>query len=488
MKRLLPFIIVAVALFGLIGAVQAQDVSNTAELLTLNESVAYSLGNNFDVKIARLDFMVEAANILYSEAVFDSFLTGAVNLSEDRRKNLSIFGSDLSRNTSYNAGLSTTLRSGTEIDVSISDQRDWTDTIFVTQNPSYTAAGEITVRQPVANNSFGYIDRRNVTMTRLAVDNADLTMKNRIEDSIAGTEKAYWNWVFFQESLAIFEDILAKAEKLHEINIKSYDIGRIEKVDYLASEGNVVSRRNDVVIAHNRLRRAEENLKLIMNMSADLRVYPEEKLEYHPRETTLEECLRTAFSQRRDYDQAKRETDIQNISLEVAKNKLWPEIDLVGTFAMNGIESSFDESMTRMFTKNNTDYYGGIEVKIPIENSAARSEEEKARYRKKRSIVNLKRVERLIITDVGNAYRDYRTFENVFSTLVEAARIESEKLAAEEKRFSYGRSTTKTLIDYQQDDLRARHEVAIGIRDIATSEVDLDKAMNILLTKYRRFL
>jgi outer membrane protein len=466
----------------------AAEIANTAELLTLDESVAYSLANNFDVKIARLDFKVEAANILYSEAVFDTFITGGADFSEDRRKSISVFGADLTRRTSFNGGVSTMLRSGTQVDVSIGDTRDWTDTVFVTQNPAYTATGEVSVRQPVANNAFGYIDRRRVTMTRLAVDNADLTMKDRIEDSIAATKKSYWIWVFRKESLAIYEDILAKAEKLQETNISNYDMGRIERVDLLASEGNVVSRRNEVITARNSLRRAEENLKLVMNMDSGFRIAPEERLEYEPRSITLEECLHTAFAARRDYDQARREIEIQKISLEAAKNDLWPEIDIVGTFAMNGIDSSFDESMKTMFGKNNTDYYGGIEVRLPIQNSAASSEEQKARYRKERAIVNLKRVERLIITEVGNAYRDYRTFDSVLGTLIEAARIETEKLAAEEKRFSYGRSNTKRLIDYQQDDLRARHEVALGILNLATSDVDLDRSMNVLLEEYRRFL
>lgn len=487
-NAIVGIVLVSLLLCPIGNGLNADGTAGGRGSLSVEECIERSLRNSFEVKLAKVDFMISGTDEGIANAVFDTFLTGKVDYSEDRMGSASVFGADLTYTNTYKAGVSKALPSGTELDLSIGDTRSWTNSEFVSDNPTHTVETSLEIRQPVGKNAFGYIDRRNVTATRLAIRNADIDTKERIERLIARVERAYWRWVYETEGLEIYRQILEQAQRLQETNSNNYDVGRIEKGDLLATQANVVLRRRDVRLAENRVRRTEEDLKLLMSMEEERTIAPAEKLVHRRMDLTLEESLKRALAIRRDYRKAKRDLEIRRIKLQMKENARWPEIDLVGSISVNGIDSSIDEAFSRMVEENNTKYYGGIEVSVPIENRTARSEAERASLEKERALLVIKGLERGIVTEVGNAFRDYGTYEAVLANLAEAARLQEEKLEEEMKRFNLGRSTTKTVIDYQNDYLRARLAEALGLLELEVARVDLEKALNTILEKYVRLL
>ncbi|NQU74563.1 MAG: TolC family protein [Candidatus Omnitrophica bacterium] len=457
------------------------------EPLSLQECIKLTAQNSFEVKLARLDFLIAETDIGIAEAVFDTSLFADINYERDKQEQVSVFGTDETITNTYSAGASKTFPSGTEFTLTLSDKRNWSDSQYVSRNPSHEAETSLGIRQPLAKNYFGYADRRTVSATRLAVQNADLDTKERIELLFADVEKAYWEWAFSKKRLEIYREILAKAKELHEVNTNNYDVGRIEKGDFLASQANVVIREKDVLIAENKYRRAEENMKLLININADDRIDPRESLEYRKELFNLTGCLKKAFQIRRDYQKSKTELARQKIILETKANEKWPEIDLVASMTANGIASEFSKAADRVGT-GNADYYAGLEISVPLENNLAKSEFKKAAHNKEKAIIELKNIERAIITEVGNSFRDYVTYEGNVTNLIEVAELQYEKLDEEGKQFKYGRSTTKRLIDYQQDYLTAKLQVAQGLLDLETSRTNLGKTLNAILEKYERML
>ena len=452
--------------------------------LSLEDCVKFSIHNSFKVKLAKLDLLVAETDRLYAEAVFDTIAFGDVGYSEDKRQQISVFAPDNSQTNIYSFGISKELPSGTEITAEWGDTRDWVDSPFVTRNPAHSAELTLEARQPVGRNTFGYIDRKTVSVTKLAIRNAALQEQDEIEEQIARTEKAYWNLVFAKRSLDIRRNILEKAENLNETNVKSYDMGIIEKGDLYASQANVLIRVTELHLAENAYKRAEEDLKLIMNMPEVPRIYPGDVFRVRRMNYDLANCLKVAFDRRRDYKIRKRDVDIKKITLKMKDNQKWPEVDLVASMAMNGVESKFSKAAGKTTVADNTYYYAGVEVSWPIENSMARSEYQKAGFEKEKSVVALKETERTIITEVGNSYRDVITYDANVDNIAEAVELQSEKLQEEEKRFKYGRSKTKTLIDYQHDLLNTEMGQARVLLDREKARVELERDMNVILQKY----
>ena len=456
----------------------------SAGTMPLNECVVFAIENSFEVKLAKLDLYIAETGLMYSEAIFDTLLSGGYRYSEDRRKQISTALSDYDYINSYYAGIEKTLPTGTDVSIDFTDKRARLQTDYAGIGFYHVPELSVTVEQPVGKNVFGFIDRSKVTLTSLAIENSGLETQDRIEELIANVEKAYWAAVFRKRSMGIYIGILEKAKKLHETNKSNYDIGIIEKVDFVASEANVAKREAEVIVAENGYRRAEENLKLIMNMEEVRRIAPCEKLSLHKIKKDLPDCLEISFKRRRDYEIAKRDAEIRGLDLKVKSNSRWPEIDFVASAALNGLNADVGDGMEAIARGSNPYYYVGIEFEVPLENSAAKSEYLAAKLEKEKSLVEIKSVERRIITEVGNAFRDVTSFEASLGHIMRAVVFQSEKLAEEEKRFNYGRSTTKTIIDYQQDLLRTELEETKYLYDHSVSRVNLERDMNVILPKY----
>ncbi len=470
---------------------EAEDncaLSSQERSLLLEECIALAARNSFEVKLAQLDFLIAQTGQGVAEAIYDTVLSADISYEKDKRQPLSTFGADNKQINTYSIEATKKLSTGTEVTLSFDDTREWSNSAYVSKNPAHTAEAALEIRQPLGKNIFGYVDRRNISVTSLAIQNTDLDTKERIELLFANAGKAYWEWAFAKRGLQIYHDILERAKDLHKINDKNYDTGLIEKGDFLASEANILIREKDMLIAENKYRRSEENIKLLMNIETDEQIHPKDSLQYKEIDFDLGDCLSRAFQKRRDYQKAKREVEIENIILETKANERWPEIDLVASMTANGIDSKFSEAAGKITSEDNTDYFAGVEISLPLENNLARSEFKKAKHSKEKAIITLKKIERSIVTDVGNAFRDYITYEANVSKLSEVAELQKAKLKEEEKRLKYGRSNTKRSIDYQQDYLNAQLELASGLLDLEVARINLEKALNIILEKYARML
>jgi outer membrane protein TolC len=474
----------AILVFYIFSLVPQTGYSEQKLSLTLEQCIRAAARNSFEVKLARLDFLIAETDLGVEESIFDTLISIDVNYEEDKREPLSIFGADHSQTNVYSIEATKTLPSGTELTLSFDDTRNWSNSAYSTRNPAHTAEASVELRQPVAKNFFGYVDRRNISVTSLAIQNSGLDTQDRIESLLADVEEAYWEWAFSLRNLETFREILQRAEDLHRNNLDSYDIGRIEKGDLLASEANVLIRKRDVLLAENRYRRAEEKIKLLMNMNSSGRIYLEQGLEYKEIEVALDDCLKQAFQKRRDYRKAKRDVEIKNISLETKANERWPEIDLVASLAANGVSSGFRNAAKEITSEDQQKYYAGIEISLPVENREANSEFTKAGHNKKKAILTLKSIERTILTEIGDAFRDYRTYESNLDNLIQAGWLQQDKLKEEEKQFRFGRSDTKTVIDYQQDYLRSQLAIALGMLELERARINLEKATNTILEKY----
>ncbi|MDD4201918.1 MAG: TolC family protein [Candidatus Omnitrophica bacterium] len=480
------FIIGSILLLFTTTDVIAQETQ--AKEFSVNEAITYALENSFEVHLAKLDFLMNETDIQISEAIFDTFLYGEYSYSEDNLQTASDVTGAEGLQTNYNAQINKKLVTGTDVSLGYSHNRNWTDSAFVSVNPANEDTLYVDAKQPMMQNVLGYLDRRKLTITKLAVDNAGLDEKDKIEDLIAEVEKAYWQAAARQETVRILDDMLKKAEELHAVNEKNYDVGRIEKVDFIASKANVLGRRNDLEKEKVTLKNSLATLKRLMNFDDSMDIMVRDKLIHKTPHVTFEECLKVAIDNRRDYKKAKTDVKIKEVTLQMKSNERWPEVDLIGSLKMNGINSNLS-SMTKMVEDNsNTYYYVGVEVNVPIENNDALGNYKKAQYGKEHALVWIKDVERKIITEVGNAYRDYMLYNILVEQLIEVSTLQKQKLEEQTKQFDYGRSSTKDVIDYQREYLLAQIEVVLGMYNYEQSRVELEKQLNILLDRYEVFL
>ncbi|KJJ85778.1 outer membrane efflux protein [Candidatus Omnitrophus magneticus] len=453
--------------------------------ISLKESLDFAIENSFDVKLAKLDLLISETDKTYASSVYDTFLTGGASYGEDKRQQSSIFYPDNSQNNIYHAGVSKTLITGTNLNAEFFDNRAWSNSQFVSLNPAHTAEAAFTAVQPIGKNTFGFIDRNKLSVTKLAVENASLTERDRIEGYIADVSKAYWGVVYSKRSVEIYEEILEKARELYDSSLKNFDMGLIERGDLLAARANLESVKSEIIIAKNNLENTIEDFKMLINMPETLDIIPLEKLEEKVNgcPSDIGACLKTSFNKRRDYMSAKRDVEIKGIELKIKKNSALPEIDLKGTMAFNGARNAFSKSMNKVTGTDNSYYYGGIEVSLSLENSASKADFLRQKYEKEKTIIKLKQIERKIITETVNSFNSVRALKESARHVEEAVNLSEEKLIEEDKRFRSGRSNMKRVIDYQDDLLRAKLKKITVLFEYTSSLIDLERVMNNLLEK-----
>jgi len=385
----------------------------------------------------------------------------------------------------YNLGATKKTSTGTTLTVDLDNERSWTDSSFATTNPAHESKVTLGITQELGKNFFGLNDRGTIKITKIDIENAEYTSLDKIETNLANAQKAYFRIALALKSLQIKHEMLQKAQELFQLHSQKIKDGLTEMPELLASEANVRQIESDVLIADNELEFSMNYLKFILNLNEDSpEIIPEDDFNIDSDSVVLEEALREGFISRRDYTIAKNEIKSKNINLEMKENNLWPEINLEASLAKNGIESSFAKAMSDISSEDNPEYYVGLKVSFPIENRSAKSQYNKAELQKLKAIVDMKRIERLILSELIDAVRDCNIFRKRAHIQREIESIQDNKLKAEEKRFKYGRSDTDTIIRFQNDLLNAKLLAAQAAFDYHMSLIDLSLSKNVLLDQY----
>ena len=238
--------------------------------LSLSECLNRGLENNLDIKIAKIEALVEGEDVLLAESIFDTILKGKATYTDDKRATMSpAFGTE-KLNTLYEVGIEKKLPTGSTFNIDYSDGRSWSDSAFVSANPLHTAELSFTLTQPVLNNFFGYVDRRSVKLSKLEAEIADLSSLNAIEDVVADIQKAYWQVVFAYQNVALSTELLEQAEELYGIFSEHIKTGIAEETELYETEANMRIKKADLLVAENNLRSASNNLRLLLNMALSL--------------------------------------------------------------------------------------------------------------------------------------------------------------------------------------------------------------------------
>ncbi|MGB2706365.1 MAG: TolC family protein [Candidatus Omnitrophota bacterium] len=450
---------------------------------SLSECLDTGLNNNLDIKIAKIEALIKDQDVLLSESVFDAIFTGNVSYTDDQSASSSpLFGSK-TMTTNYEMGITKELPTGTELSIDYLDTREWTDRMFTTINPYHKAELSFTARQPVLKNFLGYIDRKSVKLSKIEAEIAGIEAMDRIENAIADIGKAYWRLVFSYQNVALRKELLKQAEELYNRYKEHLKMGFVEETDLYETEANMRIRKIELLLAQNDLITASNNLLFLLNEEADFIVMPKDKLETLWGGANLFESLNTAFIANRDYRMKKKNLTAKKVNLKMKENSLWPQIDLVGTLSTSGVDRKFEHANRRLSTNKHPYYYGGIEVSYPLENREARGEFNKASLEKEKAILEILRVEKKIFTDVDKEVRVVNLRLENAKRWTKIKKIQYEKFKEEEKKLKYGRSTSKIVVDYQNDLTLAAIRQYLAVLDYYYSLIDLENAKDTLLVR-----
>jgi len=454
----------------------------------LIDCIAYALKNNSEILIKRIEPKLKEDDVKIAKADFEPTFSVDYTLEENTKQSTSTLypGTSKTKDTNINAGVSGKLITGTEYDLEILNERYKSSVSTQNPNPYYTTEPKITITQPLFRDFGIMVNKADIIVAQNNRLQSGASFKDTVMDTISKAKIAYYNYVFYLENYAIAKLSLERARHLLEINKARYQKGLISSVDLLETEAAAAQREKTVLTAEAQVKKAEDDLKLITNLVDDPEVWNAkieliDKPEFIVEEVELLQSLKDAFEHRPDYYSAKIDLKSRDIKIVTAKNALFPTVDLIGSFGLNGLGKDYQDALEKVESEY-TDWSVGVKFSLPW-GSGDRAKYDQRQLEKAQALLAFKRLEQNIILEIRDKVRLAKTQKQQIAVAKLSKEKEEQNYEAQKERYAAGQVSTHDMLDYQDKLSQAELDYVKALIDYNIALINLDKSQGITLAK-----
>lgn len=379
----------------------------------------------------------------------------------------------------YDAGLGGLTPWGLTYDLGASVTADDDNRRSFTRYESFLGVG---ITQPLLRNFGTDVNMASIRIARANQKISEWGLREQLIDVVTECIRVYSELCFAIENLAVEVRARELAARLVRDNLRRAEIGVMAPLDVLQARADLAAREGRVLVAERAVADNENFLKQLITDEIsgllDLRVRPlPPRIPDTPR-PDLERDLVRAFELRPDYRQALLELQKRKINVVFERNQALPRLDIVSSFGLNGIDTDFGESVSRVLGQDNQNLAWDIGAifSVPIPNREGTANREIASLETARSIIGLKRLEQQIIVEADNSAGQIETTAKRIEASRLARLFAAETLAAAQKRLASGTATTFEVLQFQRDLTTAEADELRSIADhiIAIAEYARD--------------
>lgn len=479
---------------------QPEEPSGPVRQLSIDEAVQLALRNNLGLEVERLNPQIEQESIAQARAAYlptlvaDFGRSGSTNEPQDFTQ-----GDDVFTAGSMSGALSVNQPSlpwlNTQIQATWSNFRTTTEAPGAGANPGLRSNFSLSATQPLWRNLFINPVKTQVEQAVLSRQIADINLRERVVGTERQVRQAYWNLVGAIERLDVARQNLDLSNEQLRANRVRVEVGTMAPIDIVAAQAEVAGNEEAVITAQASIRTAEDQLRtLIFDPNSDdfwtARIEPTNEPQLQPMDVNVEAAVRAALESRTDIVSARRQLQVQDLSVKLARNQTLPDISLnarVDTAGQAGtryryeagnpnpiseIERPFSEAIGDAFRFTYPSWTVGITYAYPIGKEAAEANHARAALQRQQADVQMKQLEVGVVQQVRQAARNVETnFQRVQTTRV-ARELAEERLEAQQKRFEVGLSTLFELTQAQRDVVLQRNNELNAIIDYNQALVD----------------
>lgn len=484
-------------------AATAEDGAGVMEL-TLRDCIEIALRNNMDIEVARFDPRISNTAIDQAWGSFDpSVYLAARNNEEDR---LSYFGYEVQGTESSRwlaSGYDQTFTPGTNVSFDFflrnntSEQSTGGES---TSSDSWLADGQLTVTQPLLRNFGKDLNKRGIYIAQNNLDISHEVFRGQVIDVLNGVQAAYWNLKYTIGWLEVQKQSLERAQDLYELNKVKVEVGALPPIEITTAEAEVAARQVGIIIAENDVLEAKDTLRQVLNLAVELSdwerdVIPVDDADFAPVELDWRQELDEAFAHRPDLTQARLDMKNKQIEIDFRQNQVKPDLSLEAGYGHAGLNqdqfdpvtgervgtASLGDALKGMVDGDLMDWYVGATLTVPIRNRTAKANHAAAKLEKTKAELSLRRLEQQVVVEVRTAIRTLVSSAEQVTASRKSVQLAEEKLAAEEKKFENGLSTSYNVLLMQEDLVEQQSEYGRSLLDFKKAEYGLEAAKGTLL-------
>lgn len=478
--------------------------SLAAQPMDLHQAVRLALQNNFDLRIQALAPGIAVDQLAIARGEFDPAVYARLSFEDNQRLQnmVDLVSTNVRRweekNWRSEAGVGGLLPFGTEyrlftsLDVlenSVNRRAPSFDGPLDLNNlnnlgfgplytPEYVSFAGVAVTQPILK-GFGRgsaLARTNIA--RIEVDAADLERHLAITNQLIAVVNAFYDLAFATENIAVKQQAVDLATRFREETARKLDLGRASAIDVDQSDVKLSEAREELILAQDfRRDRQIALMRLIVPSWKPENAFEPYALQYALAAVAppadLAELTRTALRERPDARLTHLRRDQELLRFDYARNQTRPTLDLQVRAGVNGYGGTTRDSFDRASEAREPAWAVGLAFNYPLGNRSARAEQRLAGRRRDQAELAIEKVQTEIALQVLNSARRIETYLQRLETAVKSRELAETTLAAEEKRFERGLTSSFNVLEFQTklSDVRTR-EVAARI-DLQKAQAEL---------------
>jgi outer membrane protein TolC len=427
--------------------------------VTLDDCIQMALQNNLDIRLTRLlpkrlRFNLNTATGDYDPSFQSRFDIRHGNQPGGVDEQGRPFPGSSTDSLSGSVGFGGLLPTGLQYSLTSSlNDEDLITAGFPFSNARAFTGFQLT--QPLMRNFWIDGTRLNIALTRNGLHRSRLSLQQQLITTITQVELAYLDLIAARETVKVQEKAVQLAEQLWAENQKRVAVGVMAPLDEKQAESQLAASRASLLNARNNLQLRQNALKRLLDDNfiawMDTEIRPGERLAAIPQTFSLQDSWSKGMILRPDLQQATSTLEDQNINLKYAKNQVFPQLDLVGSYGLTGNAFEASGALDRLQEAKGDSYNIGVVFRVPITNRAARNRRRAAQVSVEEALLNLKQLEQQIMVQIHDAVSTARSsYEQVDATQA-SVDYAQQALDAEQKKLANGKSTSFQVLQLQRD-------------------------------------
>ncbi len=492
-------------------AVSASQLANRPLLrLPLDEAVELALEQNLDIRVQRLNPLIQDLSIADVRSAWTP------NLSTTFQNNAQTFPStnqlsggldQINTDTFVNTvGLNQLTPWGGFYNVNWNSSNQSTTNFFTSFNPQLRSTMSLQYTQPLLRNFKIDNVRQRLQITRTNRDISDIQLRDTIVSTVRRVKNAYWELSYTISALAVQRQSLELAEESLRNNRTRVEVGTMAPIDIVEAQAEVARNEETVIVAEAAIDEAEDVLRaLIMDPSTpnfwSLHIDPTDTALLQAREIDIDAAVANALAGRGDLRQIRRSLDNTDTNIRFYRNQRMPDINVQVNYSATGaggtelireglfggdvvdtIDTSFGSVLGSVFASDFPTWTLGLTISYPIGGSSADANLARSRLERTQTEARIRSVELQAAAEVRSVGRSVNTNLKRVDATRAARQLAEERLEAEQKKFAVGMSTSFLVFQAQRDLANARNGELRAILDYNRALVDFEAVQETSLT------
>jgi outer membrane protein TolC len=475
------------------------------KVLTRTEAISQALSLNYDIRIKAFDEEVAQAQLRQAHGAFDPVLNAEGSYEDIRDpQNTQDFVATggipqeilngmprifVENNQHYKIALDGKIPTGlqyevkTQLDVLSNTLNETSPLSLFT--PEYQSFTGITLDQPFLR---GFGTDVNNSEIQAAIVNK-MAVRYDVEDQMLSTVsqvlQSYFQLAYLTQELEAKREDRDLGIKLVRDRFLALEKGTISTREINHSESALAEIIEDYTKAENEVIDQQTVLQALLS-SDESRVG---KFVYEPTirmtvpelSQTEDELVTYALLHRPKFLEAKERVEEENIKIVYAENQTWPQLDMKGTYGVNGLSASAGNSYYREVIPQGPQWSIGLAFSIPFGNNDAEGKLDEVNARKQQSILAMKQIELDTNLLIRKEVAIFHSDENRVRAMEVFARTADDNLGQEQMRQEKGLSSDLDVLKYQRDSTEAKARELAALADLNSAYVQIEETTGMLL-------